>query len=78
MIGIVVDKIIGVMKGKNLTTWSIGHTVITDSKLVPLSIFTLSKEKETSYASWLPAKAVSRSFAALSRWTQQSALNAVG
>ena len=56
VIGIVVDKIIGVMKGKNLTTWSIGHTVITDSKLVPLSIFTLSKEKETKLCELVTGK----------------------
>jgi hypothetical protein len=46
VIGIIVDKIISAFKGKNLTTWSIGHTVVTDSKMVPLSIFTLSHDKE--------------------------------
>jgi hypothetical protein len=47
VIGIVVDKIVGALTSKKLTTWSIGHTVVTDSKMVPLSIFTLSHKGET-------------------------------
>lgn len=44
VIKIVVDRIIKALKGSNLTTWSIGHTVVTDSDWVPLSIFTLSHD----------------------------------
>lgn len=42
-VGIVVDKVVSAFASNKLTTWSIGHTVVTDSKMVPLSVFTLSR-----------------------------------
>jgi len=42
-VGIVVDKIVGAFGSNKLTTWSVGHTVVTDSMMVPLSVFTLSR-----------------------------------
>ena len=44
VVGLVVDKFVSVLTSKQLTTWSIGHTVVTDSNMVPLSIFTLSRK----------------------------------
>lgn len=38
----IVDKIVKATNGGNLTTWTIGHTVVTGSEWVPLSIFTLA------------------------------------
>ncbi|WGI32075.1 hypothetical protein QDT91_23190 [Mycolicibacterium aubagnense] len=38
----IVDKVIKGLRGSNLTTWTIGHTVVTGTKWVPLSIFTVA------------------------------------
>jgi len=38
----VVDKVIKGLRGSNLTTWTIGHTVVIGSEWVPLSVFTLA------------------------------------
>jgi hypothetical protein len=48
VVGMVVDKVVSVLASKQLTTWSIGHTVVTDSRMVPLSIFTLSRSGDVT------------------------------